>query len=108
MQCNTLFGLKLDSKSIVAIEDIKRRTNMTAILSKLLPFGVLTNIFLGNGVLKSSFNISQTDFMSLSESVAALSGIQRRVVEQIAMEQQVLHSGNERLFWEGVQNGCEL
>jgi len=51
MQCNTIFGLELDSKSIEALEDIKRRTNMTAILSKLLPFGVLTNIFLGNGYL---------------------------------------------------------
>jgi len=108
MQCVSIFGLKFDSKSIDAIEDIKRRTNMTSILSKLMPFGVMTNIFLGGTAINTLYNITATDFNVLSKSVDSLPSIYRRVIWNIASYQAMIHFGNEKDFWEGVADGCEI
>ncbi|VAW87226.1 hypothetical protein MNBD_GAMMA18-981 [hydrothermal vent metagenome] len=77
-------------------------------LSRAMPFGTMTNIFLGNKVAISSFNIYQTDFEALAKALAALPAIQRRVIQDIARRQAVYHVGQQAKFWKGVADGCEI
>jgi hypothetical protein len=73
-----------------------------------MPVGAFTNIFLGNGVLKSSYNITQTDFVTLAESIRGLPAIQRKVIRDIAAMQALSHIGKEFRFWRGVADGCRI
>ncbi|MBL1261800.1 MAG: hypothetical protein COB33_014885 [Thiotrichaceae bacterium] len=106
MKCVSINELKFDKESLAAIKDIRRRSNLSILLSRIMPTGTITNIFLGNGLLKSSYNISQADFEALAQAMQSLPVILRRVISNIAREQQLYHSGNEREFWVGVENGC--
>ena len=108
MECIFVNDVTFSQESVDAIEDIRRRSQMTVALSKIMPVGVMVNIFLGNGVLKSSYNISQTDFESLAKAMASLPVIQRKVIRDIAMMQALSHSGKEAQFWRGVADGCNI
>ncbi len=81
---------------------------MVKILSTTLPAGMMVNIFLGNGVLKSSYSITQTDFEALAKAMKSVPAIQRKVVKDIAMMQALSHSGRESKFWKGIANGCGM
>ncbi len=85
---------------------IQRKSNLSVILSRVMPLGTLTNIFLGGGVLKSSYNISQADFEAFAKAMQSLPVILRKVISNIAREQQLYHSGNQKEFWKGIENGC--
>lgn len=108
MQCVSIVSVKFDQESISAIKDIKRRQNLTTALSLVMPAGTMANIFLGNGVLKSSFVILTTDFEALAKAIASLPAIQRKVIRDIATMQAILHTGQESTFWKGVADGCEI
>jgi len=108
MKCVSVNGLIFDTESLEAIKVIRRKSNLSVILSRIMPIGTMTNIFLGNGILKSSYNISQTDFEALAKAMQSLPVILRRVISNIAREQQLYHFGNERKFWKGVENGCGI
>lgn len=106
MQCVSIDSLVLSSRSLVAIKDIERRTHLSSVLKRVMSAGTMVNIFAGNGVMKSGFFVTQTDFEALSKAIAALPNITRRVIRDIADRQQLLRSGKEREFWRGVANGC--
>lgn len=108
MQCTSIYDLNFDQKSIDAIEDIKRRNNLSKVLSRVMPFGTMANIFLGNGPLKSAHNITRTDFEALAKAMAALPAIQRKVIQDIARRQAIYHVGREASFWKGVADGCGI
>ncbi len=69
---------------------------------------MIVNIFFGNGVLKSSYNITQTDFEALAKAMKSVPVIHRKVVKDIAMMQALSHSGKESNFWKGIANGCGI
>lgn len=108
MQCISIHGVKFDHKNISSIEEIKRKNSLSVMLSRAMPFGTMANIFLGNKVAISSFNIYQTDFEALAKALAALPAIQRRVIQDIARRQAVYHIGQQAKFWRGVADGCEI
>lgn len=108
MRCESMLGISFDRASKNAINDIRRKNQMARILSIVLPAGVMANIFIGNGVLKSSYNITQADFVALEKAMKSVPVIQRKVVKDIAMMQALSHSGKESRFWKGVANGCRV
>ncbi|MCF6236924.1 MAG: hypothetical protein L3J70_11240 [Gammaproteobacteria bacterium] len=108
MKCIPIYDVKFDSSSIAAINDIKRRRNLTLVLSQVMPFGTMANIFVGNGALKSSYNIKQTDFEALAQAMASLPEIQRKIIRDIAKIEAVSHIGKESTFWKGVADGCKI
>ena len=73
-----------------------------------MSIGTMANIFLGNGALKSAYNISQTDFEAFARAMAALPYMQRKVIRDIAREQAIYHTGKESTFWMGVADGCGI
>jgi hypothetical protein len=108
MQCESISNISFSNASKAAIKDIRRRNQMAKVLSKMLPTGMMVNIFLGNGVLKSSYNITQTDFEALAKAMKSVPAIHRKVVKDIAMMQALSHSGRESKFWKGIANGCGM
>jgi len=108
MQCIPIYGLNFDQESVNAIKDIKRRNELFLVLSRVMPFRTMANIFLGNGALQSAYNISQTDFETLAKAIAALPALQRKIIHDIAAMQFLTHSGRESKFWKGVADGCGL
>ena len=108
MKCISISEIKFSQDSISAIKDIRRRSQMVKALSRIIPTGVMVNIFLGNGALKSAYNISQTDFESLAKAMTSLPAIQRKIIRDIATMQALSHSGKESQFWRGVADGCKV
>jgi len=108
MKCVFINDVKFSQDSIEAIKDIRRRSQLATALSVAMPAGVMINIFLGNKPLQSAYNISQTDFASLSKAMASIPSIQRKVIRDIATMQALTHSGKEAQFWRGVADGCDV
>lgn len=108
MKCVFINDIEFSQESMNAIKDIRRRSQMASVLSRIMPAGIMVNIFLGNGALRSTYNISQTDFKSLSNAIAALPVIERKVIHDIAVMQALTHSGKESQFWRGVADGCSI
>ncbi len=106
MQCMSVSNVTFDKRSLAAIQEIKRRSELFRMLSKVMPIGTMANIFIGNGVIKSSYNISQTDFEALAKAMYALPAIQRKVIRDIATMEAIYHFGAETEFWKGIANGC--
>ena len=95
-------------KAFLQLKKLNEKNSLSIMLSKAMPFGTMANIFLGNKVAISSFNIYQTDFEALAKALAALPAIQRRVIQDIARRQAVYHVGQQAKFWKGVADGCEI
>jgi len=70
--------------------------------------GTMVNIFAGNGVLKSTYNISQTDFGKFAEAMASIPKIQRVEIRNTARRRQLDSTWPESIFWKGVADGCRI
>ncbi len=108
MKCAFINEVTFSQASADAIKDIRRRSQLAAALSGVMPAGVMINIFLGNKPLQSAYNISQTDFELLSKAMASVPLIQRKVIRDIATMQSLAHTGKEADFWRGVADGCDV
>ena len=108
MKCVFINDVKFSKESIEAINDIRRRSQFATALSIAMPTGVMLSIFLGNKSLQSAYNISQTDFKTLSKAITSMPSIQRKVIYDIAAMQALTHSGKESQFWRGIADGCDI
>lgn len=108
MQCVNLDNVNFSPSSISAIEEIREKRKLFSLLSGSLPTGVMINIFLGNGPIRSAYNITQTDFELFTQSMSAITLTERRVIQRIAKEQILATTSKENRFWKGVLYGCEI
>jgi len=110
MQCTVISSISLDKKSIEGIERIKSISGFPEVLTKVLAYGTFVNIFLGNKVPELTFNIYQTDWSMLHQSMMALPSIQRRRISDIARYQIIDHQMyyKQLQFWKGISDGCEI
>ncbi len=108
MKCIAVKDVKFSKEGIEAIEDIRRRNKLAGVLSIFMSAGTVANIFVGNGVLKSTYNISQTDFAELAKAMASIPKFQRVVIRKIAGMQILERAYPESLFWKGVVDGCRI
>jgi biotin transporter BioY len=108
MKCMPINNITFDHDSLEAIREIRKKRQLLATLAIVMPVGTMANIFLGNGVLKSSYNITQTDFATLAKAVHGLPAIQRKIIRDIAAMQALSHFGKESMFWRGIADGCSI
>jgi hypothetical protein len=106
MKCIPINNITFDHESLEGIREIRKKRQLLSSLSIAIPVGTMANIFLGNGVLKSSYNITQTDFATLAKAVRGLPAIQRKIIRDIATMQALSHFGKESIFWRGIADGC--
>lgn len=110
MECVAISSIKLDRKSLEGIKRIKDINGFQSLISSVIGLGTFANIFLGNKVPEITFNIYQTDWTQLHQTLMALPSIQRKVIEDIARFQILDHQFDykQRQFWEGILYGCKI
>ena len=110
MKCVPISGLKLDKRSAQGIKRIQEVSKLSEVMVKALGYCSFVNIFLGNKVPEIAFNIYQSDWKTLQQSMSSLAPIQRRMIEDEARYQVLDHYGDskQRVFWEGIVDGCKI
>ena len=97
-------------KSMAAIEEIRQKRQLAAMLRVANPDGTLANIFVGNDSLKATYSIYGTDFETMGRAMAAVPAIEQAVILRTAQMAALDTSGPESEFWRqfarGVSNGC--
>lgn len=107
MACPELKGLRLSPKGQEALREIQRVRGLADALAAALGAGTVVNIFAGNGVLQSSYNIYEANWQELSQAMASIPNILRERIRGIAFSQsQVHHFGDEYKFWSAIVDGC--
>jgi len=107
MNCPEITGLRFSPSGQEAIKEIRQKTNSAKALSAALGGSVLATIFLGNGALYSSWNISQFNWGVWSQAMGAIPNILKSTIQKIAYEEGLKPiSAQEKKFWEAVAHGC--
>ncbi len=108
MKCPNLSGLEFSKKNLEYLDKARELTRHTDQLTKALSFGSLAAIFVGNGALVAQFNISNTDFALMAESLSSVSKIKRYELQKISYSAYRNSSSyKEREFWKAMINGCK-
>ena len=110
MECKTVAGVRFGPKSVAAIEEIRQKRQLAAMLRVAIPTGTIANLFVGNDSLKAAYSIYGTDFETMGRAMAAVPAIEQAVILRIAQMAALDTSGPESGFWRqfarGVSNGC--
>lgn len=100
MRCPDIDNLEFSERGKMAVKEIRRIESLNKWLSVAIVGGTFANIFAGNGVIKSGYNLSQTDFDKFSKGLKSAPEIAKRTIHNIAKWEQVKAKTNkERLFW---------
>jgi len=112
--CNDVEALKLDHKSLEAIERIRETTRAGKALSAAMTAGVFNSIFSKNSKPPiTGYNITQTDWSLYGEAMNALPVIVRNRVRQeinlILVHYQMPGNYDHKhvQFWKGMKDGCK-
>lgn len=112
-RCEPIAGLKLDQKSLDAIERLNKKSKLEKILAGAVTAGVFNSIFTKSKAPVVGYNITQTDWSLYAEAMAAVPEITRYAIKQ-EIDMLLLHysrPGNYDYkhvqFWRGVKNGCQ-
>ena len=108
MKCPKINELDFSERGEKAIKEIRRIKDLNKWLSITIVGGTFANIFAGNGIIKSSYNISQTDFDKFPSELKTAPKISKGVIHRIAKYEFIKAvTSKERLFWQSVYEGCE-
>ena len=109
MDCPNIGNVTFSQMSKDTIEDIRRRKDLSNALIKLTGAGHVINIFLGNGMLESTYSLYSTDFETMANAMAQVPGITKRRISDIAeMTALKVSDYKERQFWLAVSSGCSV
>jgi len=108
MKCPEISDLEFSERGKLAIKEIRRIKQVNQWLNAAIVGGTFANIFAGNGLIKSHYNLTQTDFDSFNSALKASPSIARKTIETISGLQAIKAKSNkERQFWKAVYKGCE-
>ncbi len=110
MECPDIYGLRFDDRSKQGIERIREIREISSLLTKVLGYGTFANIFLGNGFIESSYNVTSQDWTLFAQAMRSVPTISRELIKKEAMYQVLDHfnSPDQKKFWEAVADGCSL
>jgi hypothetical protein len=106
MKCPTIVKLEFSERGKAAINEIRRIKELNQWLSSTLTVGTFANIFLGNGLIKSDYNLRQTDFDLFAKTlksspriaVATIHNISgREAIRAKTSKTHILESGKQRM-----------
>ena len=109
MNCPNIGEIKFSTRSLDAIEEIKRIKQFSNMLASAMSGGVVVNIFLGNDLTKASYSLYSTDFEVFSQAMMAVPKVTRKLIENAA-DRAWLDTSNhkEQQFWRAISNGCSI
>lgn len=112
--CEPIIGLKLDAKSIEALERIKEKNRLGQILATTVTAGVFNSIFTKNKAPVVGYNITQTDWELYAEAMKAIPIITKSSIQK-EIDLMLLHyympgkyDHKHVQFWKGMKNGCQF
>ncbi|MCG7543637.1 hypothetical protein MHM93_05495 [Pseudoalteromonas sp. MM17-2] len=102
-----LSELEFSDRGKLAVKEIRRIKEINQWLSSTIVVGTFANIFAGNGIIKSHYNLTQTDFNSFNKALRDSPSIAKRTIKTISGLQAIrAKTSKERQFWKAVYNGC--
>lgn len=107
--CN-INGFEPSSRTIDAIKEMNRITDMASYLERILTFVPIFQIFAGRdtyalaNVLSLGRQVSTSDWDTFADALKGVGLIKRGELERIAMQTADLSMGAEREFWTCVYN----
>jgi hypothetical protein len=109
MSCPSIHGVKFDSSSKDAIEQIRRKAELGRFVSNAIAAGVLADIFIKSTPIEASYSIYSTDFNQFANALKGVQSIQKNTIKQIALSQYLRGgSSNQSNFWRAIYDGCLL
>src|SRR5690606_41662813 len=110
MVCPVIYGLTFACRSRQVIDRRRDISEISSLLAEFLGYGTSANIFLGNGFIESSYNITSQDWTLFAQAMRGIPEIARDRIELEASLQALDHfnSPDEKKFWEAVANGCSF
>ncbi|WP_193051260.1 hypothetical protein [Pseudoalteromonas undina] len=107
MICPDISELEFSERGKLAVKEIKRIKYVNQWLSSAIVVGAFANIFAGNGMIKSHYNLTQTDFNSFNKALRDSTSIARKTIKTISGLQAIrAKTGKERQFGKAVYNDC--
>jgi hypothetical protein len=109
MKCPHIKNMTFSQTSINALDEIKRKKQLSNLLSTFLVTGNLSTIFLGANTLSSTYSVYSTDFDTLTRAMKTVPILIRSQVENIAADTYMgLTNYKEKQFWKAVYLGCKV
>lgn len=108
MRCPDISNLEFSESGKIAVKEIRRIKDVNQWLSATITVGTFANIFAGNGIVKSHYNLTQTDFNSFAQALKSSPSIAKHTIQTISgLQAMKAKTHKERLFWKAVYKGCE-
>lgn len=98
------------SRTIDAIKEMNRVTDMASLLDRILTFVPFFQIFAGRstyafaGIMSQGYQVKTSDWDTFAGAVSGVNKVKRGRLELIAMRTADFSLGEERKFWECVYN----
>ncbi len=110
MECPSIQDLKLEKGDVDAIERIRKINRNMAVLSIVLPAGVMHSLFTKSSAVGSAINIASYDWKPFSLAMSRIPSIRRSQVEKVAKMRALDFDLNhkQRTFWKAIASGCEV
>ncbi|HDZ55198.1 MAG TPA: hypothetical protein ENI17_11670 [Pseudomonas xinjiangensis] len=108
MRCPDISNLKLDRRDQDALKRIRSIQRAGNVLEVVMPAGVMSVIFLGNGPSQTLYNIHSADWVLFAQALNGLPSIIRTQIANAA-KLRLLDGGlsaEQRKFWDAVERGC--
>lgn len=109
MECPNIGDISFSQTSLDAIEDLKRRKDLSNALVLFSGAGHIVNIFVGRSSLNTVYSLYSTDFELLAEALTDIPDIVKNRIETVAYT-TYLNVGDykEKQFWQAIYQGCRL
>ncbi|WP_038494402.1 hypothetical protein [Collimonas arenae] len=106
--CPDIPHLRLDHRSQQGLDEIRSKLALAKFGAAITGGGVLAQIFYRSSSAHAAYNITQTDWKLMAESMSAWPVISQKVVRDIALYQALDHQNDlaQRRFWEAMADGC--
>lgn len=109
MDCPNIDDIKFSKTSIDAIEDIRQRKEAGDRLIKAIGYGTIASIFVGNGMLETTYSLRSTDFEAMATAMGDVPAITRAMIGKTAdMTYLRVSNYKEKQFWAAVSRGCSV
>ncbi|QCF27610.1 hypothetical protein soil367_17705 [Hydrocarboniclastica marina] len=110
MECPSIQGLKLEKGDVEAIDNIQKINRNMAMISTLIPAGVMHSLFTKSNTVGSAINIASFEWRNFSLAMSRIPSIRRAQVESVAKMRALDANLNhkQRTFWKAITKGCEV
>lgn len=109
VKCPNIGKIHFSSRSIQAIEEIRRLRQAADQLATLLGAGIMVNLFAGQKPLEAAYAIYEADFEAFAKAMHSIPAIlKRRIRDEADRAWLSVSDYQEKTFWQAISVGCEL